>query len=63
MGKAPNETKVIAEKQEEQASTFPMSMNDDREPIVQNGDQNNAFLPRFVLTPYAGLGSSLSHKA
>lgn len=34
-------------------------MEDSREAIVEEGDENNAYLPRFILTPY---GSSLSIK-
>lgn len=34
-------------------------MEDSREAIVAEGDENNAYLPRFILTPY---GPSLSIK-
>ena len=62
MVKKPN--KQIEEPQEEQASTLSLSLlEDNREPIVLEGDSNNAFLPRFDLTPYSGKGSGLSHKS
>lgn len=62
MAKAPN--KVNKEAKDEQASTFSRSLlTDNREPIVLEGDDNNAHLPRFDLTPFAGNGSGLSHKS
>jgi len=41
---------------------FIRFIKDDREPIVQEGDENTAFLPRFVLSPFRGPGSGLMKK-
>jgi len=36
--------------------------DDKREPIVIEGDENNAYLPRFILMPAQGASSGLSKK-
>jgi hypothetical protein len=41
---------------------FIRFIKDDREPIVQEGDEYTAGLPRFVLNPFRGLSSGLSKK-
>lgn len=38
---------------------FVRFIKDDREPIVQEGDENTAGLPRYVLSPFRGLSSGL----
>lgn len=48
---------------EEEIRLEHLIMDDKREPIVLEGDQNNAFLPRFKLEPYSGIASGLSHKS
>ncbi len=41
---------------------FIRFIEDDRKPIVEEGDENTAFLPRFVLSPFRGLSSGLRRK-
>jgi hypothetical protein len=36
--------------------------DDKREPIVIEGDESNAYLPRFILMPAQGASSGLSKK-
>jgi hypothetical protein len=35
---------------------------DDREPIVEEGDEHTANLPRYVLSPFRGLSSGLTRR-
>jgi hypothetical protein len=41
---------------------FVRFVEDDRKLIVEEGDENTAFLPRYVLTPFRGPGSGLRKK-
>jgi len=41
---------------------FVRFVEDDRKLIVEEGDENTAFLPRYVLTPFRGPGSGLRRK-
>jgi len=41
---------------------FVRFISDDRTPIVEDGDENTAFLPRYVLSPFRGLSSGLEKK-
>ena len=41
---------------------FIRFVKDDRKPIIEEGDENTAGLPRFVLNPFRGLSSGLSKK-
>ena len=41
---------------------FVRFVEDDRKLIVEEGDENTAGLPRFVLTPFRGPGSGLRRK-
>jgi hypothetical protein len=41
---------------------FVRFISDDRTPIVEDGDHNTAFLPRYVLSPFRGLSSGLTKK-
>jgi hypothetical protein len=41
---------------------FVRFVDDDRKLIVEEGDENTAFLPRYVLTPFRGPGSGLRRK-
>jgi hypothetical protein len=44
---------------EETNPMFVRFIKDDREPIVKEGDENTAGLPRYVLSPFRGLSSGL----